>query len=306
MTQQNKKMDKKAIITLASVLLFLILCIFGVIALFNSDDSNSDDLESYDDIPGESELSYEGKLEGIDLTEEQKKQQESDYSINLDFDDVNFEEEEEEQKEEEIIEEEPVTKKRSYTGSSRSSKSTTYSKRSHPITEEKESTIKEEQKEDPFARDDFYSASEHDVPSDDANELNTKEVKAITNGSYKVSPQSVVKFRLQEDVFINGTRKPSGTIIYGTVSSISNNRIKFNLTSSGFSSAELHDHKGGEGIITEGNEVNQNITEGHADDVLDDIGGRTNKVRELIRSAKEKLKDNSVPIIDHYDVIIKF
>lgn len=292
------KIDKVYAGVIAAIVLASIIGVVGFVNHFTEDDlDDANTGEVNFEVPGDDEgTSSFGSLAEEYNNEIQNERDKDQRSRPIGFDEYSLDDETtidstKEEKKVVLDDKKENIKPRTYS----------YSKKATSTKAKKEKTQSEI---DPFARDGFSSANEHENVVDQKNALNTKEVKAITNGEQHVKRGSLMKFRLMEDVFIDGVKKPEGSILYGNVNEISQNRVSITLTSPGFTLAKIHDRKGGEGIIIEGG-INQEIVNDGATQGTGQVRINTIIGEIGLGGGKKKLADNAIPIPDHYDVIIK-
>lgn len=339
----NSQVQKQKIIVLSIMgVIVLIMGIF-VISLF-SDDKPKDEFSDLD-VPGEENIEFESKLGGLEKGEELEKKKKEDENINLDFDDVSFNEDTINKKVAKVEEEElsfeldnkkkqtkNIASKPTVTKTSTST-NVTYSKPTKPKnvvynnvksknynTNNSSQIVKnsnvvvqnEPQQQQVRRRRGFVSSDEEDNSSNSNNGNNsnqqgshTKSIKAIIHGQQKVVEGALVKLRLMEAINIGSTKYNNGSIIYG-IADIQNGRVVLKISNQGLQESDVYDANGGKGIIIQGS-INQQIGKDGADALISTGGTKiTTPLGSFSTDAlKKKNNENSVILHDHYPVIIK-
>ena len=316
MKKNNKKqgLAKDKIIVLIVLAVIIIGGGIGVVSMF-SDDVPDDEMSEMD-IPGDSEVSYDSKLGVMEKGEEKDKENANDMSINLNFDDLSFDEKPTTTTQKEEVIEEPV--KASTTSSSKSNtystsgtskpKTTNYKPKSTTTTKTSTTSATITTKSNlavQNTRSGFYTAETAAPSSSKESALNVTSIKAIIHGTQNVVNGSLVKIRLMQDAFVNNVRYSSGDIIYGTAN-FQNNRVNIVLSSQGFTNSSVNDAKGGKGIIVEGG-INQEIAQDGAGTALQKGGTKINTPIGSFSTDALKKKNQEVSYVlnDHYNIVIK-
>ena len=240
----SNKPDKKLLAIYGAMGLALLIAILGIVNHFSGNDEGEEVVKSQGfqaPTDGEQEQSfgsladeYESELEEEKKEKNRRETKLDDfdkYSLNIDDDELDFENEEGKKDATRSLNIKEESPKRRASPKRKTSNRKYVSKNNVKVDNTNEPTEKDEER----TRRGFNSATlrEEEPSAEEKGMIISQWVNAVIEGQQSANKDRSLKIRLKQSLTINGNTLPANTILYGYVVGMSGTRMKVNVSGSG-------------------------------------------------------------------------